>query len=91
MLAAARAKSHNIAEATRKAVDDEIAVEVEAAEVDFANKQALADANISKIRSAALSKIDAVAIETAAAVVEKIGNIKPTASQVKSAILAAKG
>lgn len=91
VMAAARAKAHNIAETTRKSMDDEIAVEVEAAEAEFASKQAVADENISKIRAAALSKIDTVAEETAAAIAEKIGRIKPTAAQVKSAIAGLKG
>lgn len=91
VMAAARAKAHNIAETTRNAVNDEIAGEIETAEADFAAKQAIADENISKIRSAALAKIDTVAAETAGAVVEKIGNIKPTAAQIKSAMAGLKG
>lgn len=90
-MAAAKAKAHNIAETTRKSIDEEITAEVEAAEAEFATKQATADERISKIRSSALSQIDTVASETATAIVEKIGNIKPTAAQLKSVISSVRG
>ena len=90
-MAAAKAKAHNIAETTRKSVDSEIEAEVEAAEAEFATKQASADARISKIRNAALAQIDAVASDTASAIVQKVGNLKPTAAQLKSAISGLKG
>jgi len=82
----AKAKAHNIAETTRKSVDEEIGREIEAAEIEFASKQAAADKRINDIRTAALAKIDDVARDTTTAIVQKIGNIKPSASQVKSAL-----
>ena len=87
----AKAKAHNISETTRKAMDDEIAAEVEAAELEFDNKQAIADESIAKVRAGALANIDSVAIETANAVVEKIAKLKLSAAQVKAAISSAKG
>lgn len=90
-MAAAKAKAHNIAETTRKSVDAEIAKEVETAEAEFSSKQAAADERIAKIRRSALSQIDAVASETATAIVEKIGQMKPTAAQLKSAFSNLKG
>ena len=91
VMAAAKAKAHNISETTRKAMDDEIAAEVEAAELEFDNKQAIADESIAKVRAGALANIDSVAIETANAVVEKIAKLKLSAVQVKAAISSAKG
>lgn len=91
MLADAKAKAHNIAETTRKSVDEDIEKEVESAEAEFASKQAAADDRINSIRSSALAKIDTVAADTVGAIVEKVGNIKPTAAQIKSAVAAAKG
>ncbi len=87
----AKAKAHNIAESTRKSVDDEIAKEVDEAEAEFASKQAAADERIQNIRVSALSQIDTVAADTVNAILEKVGNIKPTATQIKSAIAALKG
>ncbi len=87
----AKAKAHNIAEATRKSIDADIAKEVEAAEADFAAKQSVADERIAKKRADALSQIDKVAQDTTAAIVQKLGNIKPTAAQLKKALGAVKG
>ena len=89
--AAAKAKAHNIAETTRKSVDAEVEREIEAAEAEFANKQAIADERISKIRASALSKIDTVAEDTVSAIVEKLGSLKASTSQIKSAISSLKG
>ncbi len=86
VMANAKAKAHNIAETTRKSVDADIAAEIEAAEAKFAVKQSAAEDRIGKIRNEALSKIDVVAQETTLAILEKFGNIKPTAASVKSAI-----
>lgn len=91
VMAAAKAKAHNIAETTRKSVDDDIEAEIAAAEADFASKQAAADERINKIRTEALSQIDTVAADTVGAIVEKIGVIKPTNAQIKSAIATSKG
>ena len=91
VMASAKAKAHNIADTTRKSVDADIEAEILAAEAEFASKQAAADEQISKMRTAALSKIDDVAADTVGAIVEKIGNISPTAASIKSAISAAKG
>lgn len=90
-MAAAKAKAHNIAETTRKSVDGEIEAEIEAAEAEFATKQATADARITKIRNEALAQIDVVASDAAAAIVEKTGNLKPSAAQLKTAISGSKG
>lgn len=90
-LADAKAKAHNISDTTRKSVDAEIEQEVEAAEAEFSAKQADADARIGKIKKAAMAKIDAVATDTASALVEKLINTKPTAAQVKSAVSKVRG
>ena len=91
VVANAKAKAHNIAETTRKSVDAEIEAEIAEAEAEFATKQAVADERIAKIRSEAMSHIDSVAQETASAIVNKLGQIKPTAAKVKTAISGAKG
>lgn len=91
VMADAKAKAHNIAETTRKSVDEDIQKDVDAAEAEFASKQAAAEDRINTIRSSALAQIDNVAADTVGAIVEKVGAIKPTAAQIKSAIAAVKG
>ena len=87
----AKAKAHNIAEATRKSIDADIAQEVETAEAEFAAKQAVADERINKKRADALAQIDTVAQDTTSAIVAKLGGLQPTAAQIKRAITTAKG
>jgi len=90
-VADAKAKAHNIAEATRKSVDAEIAAEVEAAEAEFTAKQIDADERIRKIKSAAMAKIDDVAVDTVGAIVSRIAGVNVSAARVKTAISGAKG
>lgn len=91
VVANAKAKAHNIAETTRKSVETDIEAEIADAEAEFASKQAVADERISKIRAEAMAQVDSVAQETAAAIVQKFGQIKPTAAKIKSAIANVKG
>lgn len=90
-LADAKAKAHNIAETTRKSVDEEITAEAEASEEVFAKKQAEADARIRNIKTAALGKIDDVAADTVGDIIAKIAGMKSSAASVKSAISSVKG
>ena len=90
-LADAKAKAHNIAETTRKSVDDELTAEAEATEEQFIRKQAEADERIRKIKTAALGKIDDVATDTVGDIIAKIAGMKSSAASVKSAISRVKG
>ncbi len=90
-LADAKAKAHNIAETTRKSVDEEISAEADASEDAFARKQADADARIHKIKTAALGKIDDVAADTVGEIIAKIAGVKSTTASVKAAITSVKG
>ena len=90
-LADAKAKAHNIAETTRKSVDEEIAAEAEATDTQFARKQAEADERIRKIKTAALGKIDDVAGDTVSEIISKLTGVKTTPARVKSAISSVKG
>jgi len=91
VMASAKAKAQNIAETTRRSVEEEVAKDIESAEAEFASKQIAADERIGKTRASALANIDKVAEETAASIVEKLGNIKPKAAQVRSAIKGLRG
>lgn len=86
VMAAAKAKAHNISETTRNAVNEEIETEITEAEEAAARKQAAAEARISEMREQALSHVDEVAVDTARAIVEKIASLKPTAAQIKAAV-----
>jgi len=90
-LADAKAKAHNIAETTRKSVDAEIASDVEAAEADFARKQADADERIKAIKTSALGKIDDVASDTIGEILSKVAGVKSTSARIKSALSSVKG
>ena len=90
-VADAKAKAHNISEATRKSVDAEITAEVEAAEADFAVKQTEADARIRKIKAAAMAKIDDVAVDTIGEIISKVAGVKTTAARIKTALAGVKG
>jgi len=90
-LADAKAKAHNIAETTRRSVDEELTTEAEAAEEQFTRKQAEADQRIRSIKTAALSKIDDVAADTVGEIIAKLAGVKSSAARVKSAISSVKG
>ena len=90
-LADAKAKAHNIAETTRKSVDEELAAEADATDEQFARKQAEADERIRTIKTAALSKIDDVAGDTVGEIIAKLTGVNATAARVKSAISSVKG
>ena len=90
-LADAKAKAHNIAETTRKSVDEELAAEADATDEQFARKQAEADERIRTIKTAALSKIDDVAGDTVGEIIAKLTGVNASAARVKSAISSVKG
>ena len=90
-LADAKAKAHNIAETTRKSVDEELAAEADATDEQFARKQAEADERIRTIKTAALSKIDDVAGDTVGEIIAKLTGVKASAARVKSVISSVKG
>lgn len=86
-LADARAKAMNVAETTRQSIDAEISSEIEAADIE-ANKQAeIAEKNISKIKTQALSNIESIASDTASEVVLELIGKAPTAKTIQSAML----
>ncbi len=85
-LADARAKAHNVAEATKKSVDDEVARELEAADAEAAKAAEAAEQRIRKIRGDALANIDNIAADVAQAAVEKLTGKKLPVATVKKAI-----
>ena len=90
-LADAKAKAHNIAETTRKSVDEELEAEAVKTDEQFARKQAEADDRIRTIKTAALAKIDDVAGDTVGEIIAKLTGVKTSSARVKSAISSVKG
>ena len=72
VLADAKAKAHNMSEATRASVNTEIDAEIEAADAEAAAQAKKSEAKIQTIRKAALANIDTIASDVAADIVKKI-------------------
>ena len=82
----ARAKAMNVAETTKKSVDDEIQSELAAADAE-ANKAAeAAEARIRSVREKALSNIESIATDAAQTAVEALAGKKVTLATIKSAL-----
>jgi len=85
-LADARAKSMNVAETTKKAVDEEIQSELAAADAEADKAAEAAEARIRQVRSDALGNIETVAAEAAQAAVSALTGKTLTLAAVKSAL-----
>ena len=83
-LADARAKAASVADATRASVDEEIAEQTERADAEAARAALVAEERIREIRTAAMSNVDAVARETADAIVAKLAG-KPLKTKTAKA------
>ena len=76
----------NVAETTKKSVDDEIQSELAAADAE-ANKAAeAAEARIRSVREKALSNIESIATDAAQTAVEALAGKKVTLATIKSAL-----
>ena len=82
----ARAKASNVAESTRKSVDDEIAAELAAADAEAEAQAGLAEGRIRDIKAAALSNIDSVAADVAGTLVKELTGKSVTAATVNAAV-----
>jgi len=89
-MADARAKAHNISDATRKSVEAEIEKEIETAEIEFAKKQAEADKRIGQIKTKALAQIDNIAGDAVSAIIAEVSNVKISDKLISAAITKAK-
>ena len=85
-LADARAKAMNVAETTKQSIDAEIAKEIEAADETMDRQANLAEANIRKIKTKALSNIESIAADAAVDVVSSLTGKTPTAAAVRAAM-----
>ena len=82
----ARAKANNVAESTRRSVDDEIAGELAAADAEAEAQAAVAEARIRDIKTSALSNIDAVAADVAGTLVEQLTGKTVTPAAARAAV-----
>lgn len=85
-LADARAKATNIAETTKRSVDEEIGSELAAAEASAQKVTNAADARIRSLRTEALSNIESVGAEAAQAAILALIGKTVTLADVKSAL-----
>lgn len=86
-LAEARQNAHAIAEETRSSIKSDIDNKRRSVEADLAARVAAAEAAIQQSKTAALGNVDAIAAETAQALVGKLVG-KVTAQQAKAAVAA---
>jgi F-type H+-transporting ATPase subunit b len=75
----ARAKANNVAESTRRSIDEEVAAELAAADAEADSQAELAEARIKAIKAGALSKLDDVAADVATSLISELtGKSVPT-------------
>jgi F-type H+-transporting ATPase subunit b len=89
-LAEAKARAHAIAQAGRNRLKDEVAAERAALERDLAGKAEEAEARIHDAKNAALKEVNAVAVETAAEIVQRLIGVTPSSPDVANAVAAAR-
>ncbi len=89
-LAEAKAKAHAIADEARNKLKDEVAAERADLERELAAKAVEAEARIHAAKISALKDVNAVAAETAAAIVQRLIGIAPAKPELASAVEAAR-
>jgi F-type H+-transporting ATPase subunit b len=89
-LAEAKARAHGIAQDARNKLKDEIAAERVALDRDLAARSAEAEKRIHQAKTSALKEVNAVAAETAAAIVSRLIGVVPSQPEVSAAVAAAR-
>ena len=87
-LAQARAKARETAEKAREKTEAELASETARVDADLAKKLETADARISKLRADAMTNVEQIAVETADAMITRLG-VKASPADLKKAVSAA--
>ena len=82
----ARAKANNVAEATRRSVDEEIASELAAADLEADQQAEVAEGRIREIKAGALANLDTVAADVAQTVVSTLTGKTVTAAAAQDAV-----
>jgi F-type H+-transporting ATPase subunit b len=89
-LAEAKAQAHGIAQEARNKLKDEVAAERAALDRELAARSAEAEARIHAAKTSALKEVNAVASETAAAIVQRLIGVAPSPPEVSAAVAAAR-
>ncbi len=89
-LAQARSKARDTADKAREKADAELVSETNRADSELEKKLATAEVRIAKLRSAAMKNVEQIAVETADAMVSRLG-VKTSAGELKKAVAAALG
>jgi F-type H+-transporting ATPase subunit b len=89
-LAEAKAQAHGIAQEARNKLKDEVAAERAALDRELAARSAEAEARIHQAKISALKEVNAVASETAAAIVQRLIGVAPSPPEVSAAVAAAR-
>ena len=82
----ARAKANNVAESTRKSVDEEVARELAAADAEADQQAELAEVRIREIKQGALANLDVVAADVAATLVAELTGKTVTPAAARAAV-----
>lgn len=85
-LADARNKAHGMAQETRDKLKADVDAERARIEKEQAERAAAAEAAIEKAKASALSQVDAIASDTAAAVIERLVGLKPSPDELAAAV-----
>jgi len=89
-LAEAKSRAHAIADEARNKMKDEVAAERAGLERELAAKAAEAEARIHAAKASALKDVNAVAAETASAIVQRLIGVAPAKTELTSAVEAAR-
>ena len=82
----ARAKANNVAESTRKSVDEEVARELAAADAEADQQAELAEVRIREIKQGALANLDVAAADVAATLVAELTGKTVTPAAARAAV-----
>jgi F-type H+-transporting ATPase subunit b len=82
----ARAKAHNVAEATRQAINDELSAEIAVADAEAAKEAEAAETRIAGLREKALANVEGIASDTASEIVKALTKKSVTAAQLRAAM-----
>jgi F-type H+-transporting ATPase subunit b len=89
-LAEAKARAHGIAEDARNRLKEEVAAKRAALDRELATKSEEAEARIQQAKISALNDVNAVAVETAAEIVQRLIGVAPAKPEVSAAVTAAR-
>ena len=90
-LAEARQRANDIAKTTRERVQQSIDAERAEAEAGLAERAAEAEKHIAEVKAKALGEVDAIATDTAEALISALGGGKVTKAELSKAVSEARG